>query len=286
MSYLPPELILTILEHNFYTSSGQPDHAFLSACSLVCRAWSWPAQSLLFRCVTKLRGRNYSQFAAAVLSPARGQSLGKCVRTLEMSIAHSMKQSCSPLHLVDVLRACPSVYELVLKAYGISKFDQASLEKLRDAGKGLKALHLVFCTMTSSILFQLLNIWPSIQFLKICVDIGVPSSQVLAYSHRGAPVRLYDLVLSSIPHKEDARVVALLVNGVTANSRPARWAPPGHEQHLHCLCASPAITPLSTLQLRLGRTPPRVHSTRGAGVISNPDGCSPCASSAADHRAP
>ncbi|KIJ61141.1 hypothetical protein HYDPIDRAFT_169884 [Hydnomerulius pinastri MD-312] len=220
MSHLPPELIFAILESAYYSPSGSPDYTFLASCSLVCNSWSAPAQSLLFRSTTKLRSYSIPKFHAAVMSSSvRGKPLGTAVRSLEISVGRSMNESCHPLDFARLLQACPRLYELALSTYGLHEFDQAALAELKKTGSGIKALNLQYCGVQSPVLFQLLEIWPGIQFLKVGTEIaawpwrnpaeipvlrqpnsgGGPGNTLDTTERPGASVSLYDLVLSRIP---------------------------------------------------------------------------------------
>ncbi|KAG2340271.1 hypothetical protein BDR05DRAFT_549609 [Suillus weaverae] len=213
MSFVPPELVLCILEHGYYTSLHTPNYALLKAAALVCKTWSGPAQTLLFRCAAKLEPHNIPKFRAAILpSAGRGKALGECIRILEISIGGTPNGGCSPDDFVIILQACPQLYELALSITGIHEFEEETLKKLRDVGRKLKALKLVQCGLQSPILFQLLKIWNNIQFLKIEKEIAAwpwrtAATPVLRrntdaeeLAHRpGAEVCLYELALSRFP---------------------------------------------------------------------------------------
>lgn len=215
MSVVPPELVLCILEHGYYTSLHTPNYTLLKAAALVCKTWSGPAQTLLFRCATKLGQHNIPIFRAALLSSAgRGTALGECIRILEISIGGTSNGGlgCTPEDFVILLQACPQLYELALSITEVHEFEEEILKKLKDAGKKLKALTLVQCGLQSPILFQLLKIWNNIQFLKIEKEIAAwpwrtaatpvlrrnVDAEELAQRPR-AEVCLYELALSRIP---------------------------------------------------------------------------------------
>ncbi|KAG8214893.1 hypothetical protein J3R82DRAFT_10065 [Butyriboletus roseoflavus] len=217
MSHLPPEIVLVILEHAYYTPTGCPDYTFLVNCSLVCASWSVPAQSLLFRKTTRLRSHTIPSFRAALIAPAvRQKSLGHAVRSLDISVGWSLNESCQPEAFVQLLQACPRLYELSLSTYGLHEFDQFALAKLKDSGQCIRALDLQYCGVQSLVLFQLLGIWPHIRFLKIGTEIAWPwrhpaETPVSRQSKSNfgsrndtvlrppARVSLYDLALSRIP---------------------------------------------------------------------------------------
>ena len=111
MAHLPPELVLVILEHAYYTPAGSPDHAFLANCALVCTAWSAPAQSLLFHKTTQLRSHAIPSFHAALVSSAtRGHFIGHLVRSLTIAVGWSSNESCQPDTFSQLLHACPRLY--------------------------------------------------------------------------------------------------------------------------------------------------------------------------------
>ncbi|OJA10581.1 hypothetical protein AZE42_04640 [Rhizopogon vesiculosus] len=214
MFSLPLELLFHVLEKEYYTSSGTPNYKHLKACALVCRSWSGPAQSLLFRSAIELSNHNIHTFHAALLSSAaRGKALGNCVRTLALSISRTSDKSFGPMTVATLLQACPHVYELVLSLYGINIEEEETLEKLKVAGQRLKAFTLVHHGTQSPILFHLLRIWPNIQFLKVgsrirtlprCTTPSPPLERNTEDAgelrqRNGAEVCLYDLVISIFP---------------------------------------------------------------------------------------
>ncbi|OJA17114.1 hypothetical protein AZE42_02605 [Rhizopogon vesiculosus] len=113
------------------------------------------------------------KFHATLLSSAtRGLNLGDCLRTL--SILLDMNTH-SPDDFLKLLHACPRLYEVVLSCDDILEFQVDTPKKLQVAGQRLKAIDMVDCHPQSSILFQLLTIWPNIQFLTIrCINLQVP----------------------------------------------------------------------------------------------------------------
>ncbi|KAI9566170.1 hypothetical protein HD554DRAFT_2025901 [Boletus coccyginus] len=221
MSHLPPELVFVILEHAYYTPAGSPDYALLANCSLVCTSWSIPAQSLLFHKTTKLQSHTMgASFRAALTTSAvRGKPVGHAVRSLDIGVGGFPNASaCEPEDLAQLLQACPRLYELSLSTYSLHEFDKFVLAKLKDSGQGIRALNLRHCGVQSPVLFQLLGIWPRIQFLKIGTEIAAwpwrqPTTTPVFRQQLGtnrdprdrlsqlppSHVSLYDLHLSRIP---------------------------------------------------------------------------------------
>lgn len=219
MSHLPPELVFVVLEHAYYTPAGSPDYALLIDCSLVCTAWSIPAQTLLFHKTPTLElPETIASFRAALTtSAARGEPMGHAVRSLTISIGGSLKEACQPEAFAHLLQACPRLYELSLTIHGLHEFDHFALAKLKDSGQGIRALNLQSCGVQSPVVFQLLGIWSRIQFLKIGAEIAAwpwrhpAETPVLRQSQNAglhdiaqrppARVSLYDLALSRIPQQ-------------------------------------------------------------------------------------
>ena len=234
MSHLPPELVFVILEHAYYTPVGSPDYTLLANCSLVCTSWSTPAQSLLFHKTIKLRSNTIASFhAALVASAARGKLMGHAVRSLDIPVGGSLNGSCQPDVFIQLLQACPRLYELSLSTFGLHEFDQFALAKLKDSGQGIRALNLQYCGVQSPVLFQLLGIWSRIRFLKIGTEIAAwpwrhpAETPVLRQPQaNGDPtdmvqrppshVSLYDLALSRIPQQA---VLTWLLGSSTSSLR-------------------------------------------------------------------
>lgn len=215
MAHLPQELVLAILEHVYYTPEGTPDYDSLANCSLVCTSWSIPAQSLLFHKIPQL-GTITSFHAALKSSAVRGRPLGHAVRSLDiLSVGGPLKSTLQPEVFVQLLEACPRLYELSVSIFR-HEFDQFTLAKLKDSGQIIRALNLRSCGVQSPVLFQLLGIWPRIRFLRIGTEVAAwpwrrpaetpiwrrlqSSGGVDDIAQRPpAHVSLYDLTLTRIP---------------------------------------------------------------------------------------
>ncbi|KAI0917284.1 hypothetical protein AcW1_007487 [Taiwanofungus camphoratus] len=207
MTVLPPELIWIILECAYY-DAGIPDQKTLKACSLVSTLWREPAQSLLFRSVT-LRGPHNGKaikgfFLGTDPSSERGRMLGSCVRTVDMFVGIFQDMLPTISDFIAVLSRCSRLYELVLRISGVHEFDDETLYRLRQLADGptpssIRALSLMRCGVQSPILYQLLGVWPTIQFLQLGVEINAtPPSQP-------ANLRLYELILHRTPSHEIVR---------------------------------------------------------------------------------
>lgn len=213
MDSIPTELIDAILEHVYFID-GVVDTTTLSSCALSCRAWSEPAQKLLFRRVA-LRGmyqsRGHLSFLAATdPRTERGRILAGQIRVLEVFLGDKAGLDLDDADLADIIERTPRLYELVLRITGMHQFTDMTMDKLRrlasvgtqiptiegaeQAGPvRIRALTILSCGIQSPILFQLLSVWPSVEFLHIGVEIAPPTP-------RWRPTfKLYQLTLMRTP---------------------------------------------------------------------------------------
>ncbi|KAF5352586.1 hypothetical protein D9756_006137 [Leucocoprinus leucothites] len=111
---LPLELIHHILEADYLSTDGEPDRRLLRACSLVCNAWSTPAQYLLFSNVVL---RSESDFQSFRLALSRS-SLANAVRSLRVVIDHNQPRGLRQHHLAAALASCPRLNSISLALFG------------------------------------------------------------------------------------------------------------------------------------------------------------------------
>ncbi|THU87037.1 hypothetical protein K435DRAFT_867673 [Dendrothele bispora CBS 962.96] len=211
---LPVELILSILEFAYYRNdvvytvflSRNPDYRTLAAASLINSSWRTPAQTLLFNHLNDMvAGRVLQTLSDPSFNPERRDTLLGYVRILELrlipddrdfSSAHwsSTFPAASMCRMADfwfLLEHCPNLYELSLRFLGVLSL--GGRVKLSTRPPNLKALAVMECSSQSPILFELLELFPSVQFLAIGVEVvACPSSPP---KHK-----LYELVMSrSLP---------------------------------------------------------------------------------------
>ncbi|KAI0786811.1 hypothetical protein C8Q75DRAFT_245434 [Abortiporus biennis] len=207
MPFLPPELVEDVLEHIYYDTNGQVDRNTLSCCSLVCYSWAKPAQKLLFHHVD-MRATGFR--ISVITKSIRASHLGSFVRSLQVGVtgqnhprysleANSFLTVNAFIHLLSV---CPNLYELALRVQSLYQFDQATLDSLTglatrpsnhngilDHAIRPAAFTLIECGIQSPIIYQILSIWPCIQFLRLQTEINAPPP-------RDAPkFKLYELSL-------------------------------------------------------------------------------------------
>ncbi|RDB29613.1 hypothetical protein Hypma_016112 [Hypsizygus marmoreus] len=195
---LPLEVVLSIIEAAYY-DNNQPDESLLKQCSLVCRAWSGPAQKLLFSHVTLRTETACDSFRDAVdRSTARGRGLGDAVTRLRVVMDHNQPFGITQHSFGDAVTLCPNLYELNLALYGCAapgedvvgvpdvsrmrrpapSFDETTLTLLRSGPK-ISALQFSNWSENQYSITQLLDVWPSLKSLAISGTPPQPPSPVL-----------------------------------------------------------------------------------------------------------
>ncbi|OJT09874.1 hypothetical protein TRAPUB_13617 [Trametes pubescens] len=241
MESLPTELIDDILEHVYY-DKGRPQWKTLRACASISRAWREPAQRLLFRRVvlgSGIHGRpaHISFREATDPETEHGRILGQHVRVLEVYVGEKSGADLDDADLVDILARTPRLHELALHVAAVYKISLQAMDELtRLATSGytstlnpsitpiplrVRSLAMLSCGVQSPILYQLLQLWPCVEFLYLGVEIAAPPP-------KWTPTfRLYQLTLMRMPR------VAILSWLLSASKESLRIASfrdaPGHE---------------------------------------------------------
>lgn len=169
---LPVELIFKILGMAYFDDEILmiPDYKTLSACSLVCSAWTLPAQSLLFHFIQE----PMSLTPIIDRKTSRGRLLGGFIRRLDVVIG-TIDGALHPERLLALLECCPKVYELIIHIRGLHRLEDPLQLQLQQAindgiGSNIRALQLLDCGVQSPIIFQILSIWP-VQFFTLGTEI-------------------------------------------------------------------------------------------------------------------
>ncbi|KAJ3480738.1 hypothetical protein NLI96_g8136 [Meripilus lineatus] len=224
---LPLELVYRILHNTYFVEEGVKDSSTLSACSLVSPSWTGEAQRLLHH---SIRVASCPSFRPHDI-PLR---IGSLVRSLEVSVGYSE----IPVgDFVTLLAHCPHVYELHLRITE-HELDDVTLDLLSNTPTPLRivALNLQYCGVQSPILFQLLFLWPTIEFLRLGTEIAASPP------FKTPTFRLYELTLLRNPPV--ATLLWLLSNSVGHLRILDFRDPPGHKfellfdqhgPHLHSL---------------------------------------------------
>lgn len=182
MSTLPIELWIKIMQHH-ENADRSTDNDTLLACSLVCSSWREPAQRRLFHSVDRSVYGSPSKrnsFEGTIHpSTERGKILGSYVRSLQVNLDHTFGYADGTLDMrrfTLLLSRFPHLYELSLHVYGIQRFNELELAELRFIANTvhLRALRLLQFSIQSVIVYQLISVWPTIQYLTIGSAIAVP----------------------------------------------------------------------------------------------------------------
>ena len=184
---LPMEIVSLILELAYYDESLEPDLQVLSACALVCRNWSPPAQTLLFRHVMLHSSTSFLAFRSAVdATTTRGRSLRNNVARLKVIIDHNHPDQLSHRALAIAVLSCPNLYELDLAIYGCGvptpcpdspshvrifraapSFDTDTLNLLR-AGPPIRSIKFTNWSDNDQLATQLLSdVWPALTSVSL-----------------------------------------------------------------------------------------------------------------------
>ena len=205
---LPQEILEQILGDVYYpnyTSLYQgrlwlfTNYKTLLSCCLVCTAWRDPAQKLLFHA---LRFRYSSDIPSdsarypLFFSP-RATLLASYVRRLDIFLSHK-DGKCSPQDLANIVACCHQIYDVTLRVDGIHELSAEVLQCLRRGHAAsfphpIRSLSLLVCSVQSPILFQLLAVWTTVQFLRVGVELAA------RLPAKPSNLHLYELALHRIP---------------------------------------------------------------------------------------
>ena len=195
---LPLELVLSIIELACY-DNATADESLLKQCALVCRAWSAPAQRLLFSNVTLRTKPACDAFSGAIdRSTEHGRMLGDAVTRLRVVVDNNQPLGISQHVFAKTVAACPNLYELNLSLHGcgapgqdfigtpdmarlcceVPSFDDETLALLRDGPK-ITALEFNNWTENQASVTQLLDVWPSLRALSMSGTPPQPPSPLL-----------------------------------------------------------------------------------------------------------
>ncbi|KAI0046771.1 hypothetical protein FA95DRAFT_1606587 [Auriscalpium vulgare] len=177
MAHLPLELVLLVMDEAFYLPSGLPDWNTLAACAAVCRAWLPFAQQLLFH-HTRVGCKAYA-VATHIQHILNRPALANYIRRLELSVSnrsfrlHSPKYHASETQFASLVANLPQLYELAVHFFTPS-LDPRTVKQLSQGPSRLQALDMLESFIPSGVVYQLLQVWPSIRFLCIRTELLDP----------------------------------------------------------------------------------------------------------------
>ncbi|TFY73353.1 hypothetical protein EWM64_g10659 [Hericium alpestre] len=165
---LPFEMVMKIMELSYYAhaDSMSVDVETLGACAAVCKEWSTFARKLLFfEVVLKLDLK--TKGAILLLNAGR---LGACIRSLTVDAI--WKPDVGDPNFIDVLSYCPALYQLDLYLHSrILELTTLEVSRLIALPVAISALRFrSYNEQESHVLYQLMAIWPTIQFLALDVN--------------------------------------------------------------------------------------------------------------------
>ncbi|KAJ7761505.1 hypothetical protein DFH07DRAFT_1020457 [Mycena maculata] len=224
--HLPEELVCAILAKLFYKNPpfSTPDYTSLSACSLVNSMWTGPAQTLLFKRITLEKAPAFAQLVFST----RNTILLTHVRTLAIALSANTLDSdnsvCQVSTLISILEHCPRLYELSVSARALFSLGSELTSSIAaTTAFAIRALRLMECSVQSPILYELLTIFPRVQFLTLGVEIAAsPPTWTLT-------AQLYELTLHRTP-SSDVLVWLLSSSGTSLRVLELRDLPSARTQ--------------------------------------------------------
>ncbi|KAJ6613279.1 hypothetical protein B0H10DRAFT_1881385 [Mycena sp. CBHHK59/15] len=225
--HLPEELVTAILANVYYKNPpfSDPDYSTLAACSLVNSLWTSPAQTLLFRRIQLGVAHAFSRSLANIHNPA----LLSHVRVLSVALSDKPllrigggESTCPVSTLVSILERCPKLYELSISSRGLFWLGLQSrsdiMAVIQTNSLSIRSLRILECSVQSPILYELLALFPAIQFLTLGVEIAAsppswtpmhnfyelslhrtPSSEILSWLLSASEISLRILELRDLP---------------------------------------------------------------------------------------
>ncbi|KAJ7044127.1 hypothetical protein C8F04DRAFT_1028025 [Mycena alexandri] len=232
--HIPEELICLILAKVYYPNPfSLPDYSTLLSCALVNSYWRGPSQTLLFRKITLEVASDFGQFA----DTTRNHALLSHVRILAIALS-----SLAVTILVSILRHCPQLYELSVSARGLFSLGHRGISRIaavvRDTS--IRSLRLIDSSVQSPILYELLELFPTVEFLTLGVEIAsAPPASAPAF-------QLYELTLQRTP-SSDVLAWLLSMSGTSLRILELR-DPPSPNTHLDLATCCPHLQSLRLMR--------------------------------------
>ncbi|KAF9013279.1 hypothetical protein BDQ17DRAFT_1231814 [Cyathus striatus] len=211
----PTELITAILGHLYYKDyeTGEPNYQDLYVCSLINKAWNNPAQKLLFHFITQQKCRTFSLSLLAHESNSH-QLLDMCrhVRILDIGLTIEKNAlACTAEELSRLLLYCANLYEIRFNVGLFFSFNGTSIPVPQSGSQSfplsntVRALRLYGSSPQSPILYELLELFPNVQYLTVGTEIiSDPPPNSLSnlnlyelVLHRNISVDIFDWLLST-----------------------------------------------------------------------------------------
>ncbi|KAH8104628.1 hypothetical protein BXZ70DRAFT_599700 [Cristinia sonorae] len=216
---LPQELIEKVLQHVYYnTDLSRPDYGTLLACCLICKTWSGQAQRMLFLSIVL----NTTTAGSLITSTSdHTQALLASVRCLDLEEKLETRTQINSMHMADdqvlvestliaAITRCTGLYELSFRVKNLHKFSDKTVIQLfqlarRADIRPLRAVKLPTFGVLSPLLFQIMQIWPTIQFVRLGQELGAIHPRSLTPTFQ-----LYELTLLRVPTRNVEAIEWLL----------------------------------------------------------------------------
>lgn len=182
MTILPIELWIKVLQHLYEDEGRSTDYESLMSCPLVCSSWREHAQRCLFhsvgRDIYRYSDTRVSFEAAIHPSTERGnlKVLGSYVRVNLDRIFNFTDGTLDMRGFTLLLSWCPRLYELSLYVFDILRFNEVEMAELQFIANTVKlrALRLLRFGIQCTIAYQLISVWPTIQYFTAGSGIATP----------------------------------------------------------------------------------------------------------------
>ncbi|KIY65766.1 hypothetical protein CYLTODRAFT_456028 [Cylindrobasidium torrendii FP15055 ss-10] len=217
---LPAEILVDVFERLYFPTSllRFPDYRSLSCCSRVHRLWTIPAQRLLLRYLdlNPKDGRGQSSNYLITSSSIREKNLLTSVRMLDILVTPATVPG-----FCQVIASLPRLYSLGISSQVIINIPPATVKELRRIVAAnrlcLRGLRIISGSVLSTILYDLLHVFPTVKVLNIDVELAsipAPGSRLppeLALyefsSRRSLPDSFYEWIL---PAFSNLRILELM----------------------------------------------------------------------------
>jgi len=198
LTEMPLELILSIIELACADGNRDRNIPLLMACCLVCKTWSATVQKILFTEVTLRSQSSFQSFIKAVdRTTPRGRMLGDSVKRMRVVLDHNQPSSLHHHSFALAVTCCPNLFHLDISLYGCAEpgkdvvgvpnvsrlrrlapcFDDQTISLLKSGPK-IDSLHFNNWSENQQSIYQLLDIWPSLQFLSIGGTTPLPQTNL------------------------------------------------------------------------------------------------------------
>ncbi|KLO20127.1 hypothetical protein SCHPADRAFT_912329 [Schizopora paradoxa] len=183
--HLPLDVIHRVLDLAYYDDNFEPDRKLLARCSLVCKDWSLPSQSLLFKHVQLRTQSAFESFSAAVNHDSeKGRHLANSIARLHVLLDFGNADALSISSFVAAVHLSSAMFELEVSIFGrgarreddawivdagadqTPSFD-ADILAMLCCGPQISALRVNNWSGNDQLALQLLCVWPTLSSVHL-----------------------------------------------------------------------------------------------------------------------